>query len=884
MRVKLVILCLLALVLAGNVEAQRKSKKKKKTTWLKRVYHNTTARYNGYFNAKLKINNSIQALKESHQDNYEEILPLFPYIDSKNKNTVSPTMDDVIEKGSMVINIHTISKWLDNAYLQLGEAYFMKDDLDKAQQTFSFILSEFKPGYDIKKKKKKRKKNNRKKKKSKDELTKRGLFSKLKHQYVYHQAIIWLIHTYIEQEEYDKAQAIIDLMWSEEKFPKKLLGELNIMQAHIYLKKDEKEDAITPLLNAIKTIKKKKQKTRPTYILSQLYHRYNKNLEAIEHYEKVLKLKPSYEMEFNTKLNIAKAYEVGSSKSLESIKKELYKLLKDEKNIDYLDQIYYLLAELAIKENNIKQAIEHLKNAVKYSTNNKKQKALSYMKLAEIYFSKQAYRNAKMYFDSTLAALPGNSKDLADIKATNQTLTALVNNFITIEEQDSLLKLAALDEAERNALIDKVIEKKRKELEKAQREKEEENKEVVQNTTSQKNNKNKGWYFYNERAKNLGYFEFVGKWGKRVLEDNWRRKDKNTFANSESTNTGSSIDLENDPRLQRETYLKNLPFKSSQKETAHNKIKNALYKNAIIYKEELNNIDNAIKNFEVLNEKYPKNQYEAESYYYLYLLYTHKPNEAKADFYKNLILKNYPESEFANVINNPNNQESQDKQNEISRFYEVTYNLYLQDNYTACLDRTVVADSLYPENSLSPKFEFIEALSYGKMKEIPKMKVILEYIVKKYPEDETKLEAQRILAYLQNRKINEEQASSDEKLLYFYNPEEEHYYNIVLLGEKADVNKISIQLSNYNKKFHRLDKLQISNIMINKNNPLIIVKGFADSEKTLKYYAGINKNKQLAYLDEKDYNAFTISANNFKTLLKIKELEKYTNFFNKFYL
>jgi len=880
LRVKLVILCLFALVLVGNVEAQSKRKKKKKTTWLKRVYHNTTARYNGYFNAKIKINSSIQALREAHKDNYEEILPLFPYIDSKNKNTVSPTIDDVIEKASMVINIHTISKWLDNAYLQLGEAHFMKDDFDKAQQTFSFILSEFKPGYDIKKKKKRR----RNKKKKKDELTKHGLFSKLKHQYVYHQAIIWLIHTYIEQQEYDKAQTIIDLMWTEINFPTKLLGNLNIMQAHIFLKKDEKKNAITHLSNAIKIIKKKKQKTRPTYILSQLYHENDKNVEAVEHYEKVLKLKPSYEMEFYARLGIAKAFEVGSSKSIESIKKQLFKLLKDEKNTDYLDQIYYLLAELAIKKDNIEQAIGYLKNAVKYSTTNKKQKALSYMKLANIYFNKQTYRSAKMYFDSTLATLPSNNKDFADIKSTNKTLTVLVNNFMTIEEQDSLLRLSELNESERNALIDKVIEKKRKELEKAQREKDEEKKEALQNTIPPKNNRNKGWYFYNERAKSIGYFEFVSKWGKRVLEDNWRRKDKSIFANFGSANEEGFIDHENDPRLKRETYLKNLPFKPSQKEAAHDKIKNALYKNAIIYKEELNDIDNAIKNFEVLNERYPKNQHEAKSFYYLYLLYTHKPNKIKADFYKNSILKRYPESKFAKVINNPDNQKSQDKQDEIYRFYEVTYNLYLQENYTACLDRTIISDSLYPKNSLSPKFEFLEALSYGRMKEIPKMKLALEKIVKKYPEDETKLEAQRILVYLQNHKINEEQASSDEKLLYFYNPEEEHYYNIVLLSAINDVNMVSVQLSNYNKKFHRLEKLQISNMMINKNHPLIIVKGFTNSEKALKYYEGINKNKQLAYLDEKDYSDFTISANNFKTFFKIKEVKEYSEFFKKFYL
>ena len=64
-------------------------------------------------------------------------------------------------------------------------------------------------------------------------------------------------------------------------------------------------------------------------------------------------------MAFQAKINRALSFSGGDSKS---IKTQLLKMLKDDKNIEYFDQIYYALAEISFTDQNEALGIEQLKN------------------------------------------------------------------------------------------------------------------------------------------------------------------------------------------------------------------------------------------------------------------------------------------------------------------------------------------------------------------------------------------------------------------------------------------------------------------------------------------------------------------------------------------
>jgi len=112
---------------------------------LGKIYHNTTARYNGYYNATVLLDESILRLESQHQDNYNNLLPLYPYMASANPESVAQDLDEAIKKVSVVVTLHEQSQWSDDCYLLIGQAYYLKRKYEDAENAFEFFLDEFNP-------------------------------------------------------------------------------------------------------------------------------------------------------------------------------------------------------------------------------------------------------------------------------------------------------------------------------------------------------------------------------------------------------------------------------------------------------------------------------------------------------------------------------------------------------------------------------------------------------------------------------------------------------------------------------------------------------------------------------------------------------------------
>ncbi|MFZ1515113.1 MAG: hypothetical protein WAT21_06910, partial [Saprospiraceae bacterium] len=145
-------------------------KKKGETSALGRFYHNTTAKYNGYFNANEILQNSISNLENAHKDNYSEILPVFPYNAVANADPEKGNLDKAIQKVSVDISLHRPSHWMDDCYLILAKAQYLKKDFETAENSFKFMLEEFKPSNLIKNNKRLREKSVKEKTKEKEKI------------------------------------------------------------------------------------------------------------------------------------------------------------------------------------------------------------------------------------------------------------------------------------------------------------------------------------------------------------------------------------------------------------------------------------------------------------------------------------------------------------------------------------------------------------------------------------------------------------------------------------------------------------------------------------------------------------------------------------------
>lgn len=120
-------------------------KKKGETGWLGKFYHNTTAKYNGYFNADVLLDKSMKGLEAQHQDNYTQLLDIYPYVAVDNPKAFAPDLDKAIEKVSIVAHNHEPSHWVDDCYVLMGKAQYLKHDYESAEETFSYFVEQFDP-------------------------------------------------------------------------------------------------------------------------------------------------------------------------------------------------------------------------------------------------------------------------------------------------------------------------------------------------------------------------------------------------------------------------------------------------------------------------------------------------------------------------------------------------------------------------------------------------------------------------------------------------------------------------------------------------------------------------------------------------------------------
>jgi len=855
----------------------------KKNTFSRRVYHNLTAHYNAYWNGQESLKEGLREMPNNIQDNYTFILPVYNYGTKDEAMSITPQMERAIEKASIVIQRHSMYfnnkeyvKWIDDAYLMIGQAYFYKHEYNMAKRTFDYVIKQY----------------------SEDPIR--------------FDAMVWLASTYVEMEDWDKAQSLLDLVQSKvdkEEVPREVERRLPLVYADFYIKQQNYNPPIDHLERGLELNNEKLLLTRLEFILGQIYQLNGDYDAATEYYTKVVKRNPPYEMSFNAKINLAQTYDATFGDKKLIIKK-LEKMLKDEKNEDYLDQIYYALAEIALREEIDSIAIKNLKLSVSSSVSNNYQKSLSSLKLADLYYSYPHYKNAQAYYDTTMMFLPDDYPNYDDLQSKTEILNNLVFNLNIVQYEDSVQYLASLPENERKDIIDKIIddykeaEKKKKEEEAQQQQ----NMAYASQTYANRQNTNRlsggKWYFYNSSTLSYGYNEFIKKWGDRKLEDLWRLRNKQTVAFDygddialSDTASADTTEISTDP-TNRETYLQYLPLTEEKMALSDSKISDAFYKLGYIYKEGLYDYPRSIESFSELIDRFPDNEHAVEAYYHLYKMYESEGNKELADQFSDLIILKFPDSDYAKIIIDPNyNLVLLEQKNRASLLYEETYQAYMNEQYMMVQIYGEEALGSYGEDKdLIPKFKFLIALAKGKTEGVDSLKVGLINLTSEYPSSEVTPLANNILNHLYQstgesfiagtddpRQLTEEEVEISSP--YNFEPDLTHFYILVLDASKINVNATKIRISDHNAKYNRLDNLTISSVLLDQSRQMITVSNFTNKDDALDYYnAVINSEYILTGIDEGDFAHFVVSSENYKIFYQQKNEEEYLRFFAKTYL
>ena len=602
-------------------------------------------------------------------------------------------------------------------------------------------------------------------------------------------------------------------------------------------------------------------------------------------------------MEINCRLNLALNSWRANQGSAQDALADLDRLAKDIKNEEFRDQIYYAMAEIALEQGDKAEAISLYKKSLSYNVNNKQQKAESYLAIADLYYEADNYVPAQLYFDSTFQVMAKNDDRFARVQNLSKNLLDIAKNIVIIEELDSLLELGTKTESE----LKKLAYNKLKEQEEAKR--------AAATSGAVANNSNRPaitttrvgalqdestFFAYDDRNVKRGIREFERRWGNRPLEDNWRRRSAITSAGSseavaevEEENT-TAVDALTDDQLL--ALLEGIPRTDPERTKANVQIIDAMFALGTLYRDRLQNNEKAVEVLEELNQRFPKNNYELESWYYLYLAHFELNNRAKSNQYRELILGKYASSKYARVLLDPDfaaklaNQEY-----EINLYYDEAYQLLQSGDYDKAQNMAMEAKLKFgADNPLKARFDLLYALTVGKKEGEQAYKNALTQVITKHPDTDEQRTAREILRILGGGNSRLPGVKDQSIQANFKLDDNQVHFVLVAYNGEVNLNSAKAELSDYNKKFHRSQRLTISNVFLGADptsrTPMLIVRRFNNRAEAMKYYDSANKNIGEFQKQDSNFDLFAISLSNYREILQAKSLNGYGDFFESNYL
>lgn len=685
-----------------------------------RFYHNTTSYFNYYYNANKLYKEKLKEIDEKYEFPYSDFIEVTYYPTEEAMKAYSADFDKITKKNDVMIYKHPKTRWVDNGLFLKGKALFYKGQYDRAMQSFDEVLVKYSG-------------------------------SKITPEVYY-----WMAVNFYMMDNEEMARSILNdqlIERADMKFKKKLKGELAVFRSRYAIKEKKYELAAYQLESNLKYIKGKRPKAKTHYLLAQLYNEIGNLPQALVHFKKAEKKTNDYALAFKCKIQQAKIM-VAMPNASQSIYTFLDKLLKDEKNIDYKDQIYYEYGNLEAKKNNARDALGYYKKSVRSSTTNTRQKALSYFEIGNQYFyAKKEYTKAGIYYDSAANTIDPAAPEYKSIRTIGSTLKEYIDHKRTITVQDSLIALSNMPKEKVDSIIDAAIadaERKRKEAE--EKAEEEANatdpNQLLNNFGAQQQSASGLWYFDDVAAVSNGRLQFKQNWGERKNEDNWRRSSKSAvFAgNPEDPEENTADSVATEAVTDRETYYKNIPSTPEAVTIALGKIETALYKLGNLYDQKLAQPDSAAPIFEKLLNRFPETQYILPANYSLYRIYKAKGNQ-KNLVHKNFILDKYPKSIYAMLIQGVDPEVIAAEGKDFEFAYQGLFKAYKTRQYESAIgfsNYLIEQYADYTDISLDQVY-YMRAMSYGYLGNIDSLRNGLTYFVATFPKSSVKDRAQRTL-------------------------------------------------------------------------------------------------------------------------------------------
>ncbi|MGB2460894.1 MAG: tetratricopeptide repeat protein, partial [Flavobacteriaceae bacterium] len=534
-----------------------------------------------------------------------------------------------------------------------------------------------------------------------------------------------------------------------------------LAKAHLTL--NQHQQATQPLYNAAAFTKDNATRARYYYLLGQLHDKLEHRDSAAVAYQRVIDLNRRIPRIYwiHAKLN-----QLNTSQSdEESVQKQYRNLTKNEENKTYLDKIHFSHALYSLSTNDTISAKELINASLRTNTKDKILKGLAYETMGNVFFEENQFVLSGAYLDSTLQVLPPKTRRYRKIKRKRDKLNDIIDYETTRQKTDSLLVLIYKTPEEQTAIFESYI-KALKTTDSLQLVQQERQQQLAANTSFFDSD----FYFYNRSARIRGESEFYRIWGNIKKTDNWRYSSLQSVAFTPD-NSASEDEVEEeeplDPRYIVETYTSQIP--PPEAKDSLSQVRNAAYFDAgLAYKEQFGAYPQAKDRLQTLLSL--DTEYNLPSLYHLYQIELETAGDQAAT-YKNRIIIEYPDSQYAMILQNPEAMEEA-----LSRFeerYTALEDRFKAQAFEEVIDECFTAMLSLQDETLRSRFALLRAHAIGRLDGMTAYQTALSEVAISFPNQEAGEEASKRLLEIKNLTPTHAE-EGDRFLVYFVFDRKDH--------------------------------------------------------------------------------------------------------------
>jgi outer membrane protein assembly factor BamD (BamD/ComL family) len=330
-------------------------------------------------------------------------------------------------------------------------------------------------------------------------------------------------------------------------------------------------------------------------------------------------------------------------------------------------------------------------------------------------------------------------------------------------------------------------------------------------------------------------------------------------------------------------YLQNLPMTDSLLAISNDRIANALLNAGRAYSDMLNEYARASEMLEQVRRRFPNSELAPEALYSLYII-NKDINSVRSEVSRQDLITNYPESEYAKILVDPNYFEKKLAEMRISEtLYERAYNLYIAENFAESISVADAALERFPDDNLAPKFMLLKAYNIAKTDGERGFKEELNNLIRRWPQSVEARRASEIAAFL-NQTIPELQIEEDRQIaqeIYVADITKNHDFAIVIENPAFNINQAAFDVISYNIDNYTNNNYRTEGILVDNRFILITVSGFTNFSTALEYYAAFSAERLIRNISGNKVYTFLISPENLNILKNDKNPERYNIFFKE---